>query len=206
MLESKYPTSANQEPMLIVISGPSGVGKDSVIQLMKLQGLPFYFVVTATSRLPRSNEIPGADYIFVTREKFEEMIHNGELLEYARVYEDFKGVPTTQVREALASGKDVVMRVDVQGAATIRQLFPDALLIFLVASTEELIIRIKQRREDSPEEAKKRMDVLPEELKHIDEFDFVVVNRDGALLETANTIQSIILSEHHRSQPRKVAL
>ena len=119
------------QPLLIVISGPSGVGKDTVIQHMKERSLPFHFVVTATSRPKRSNEIEGVDYFFVTHQEFTEMIETGELLEYAVVYEDYKGIPKKQVHDALSSGSDVVMRVDVQGAKTIRGLYPEALLIFL---------------------------------------------------------------------------
>ncbi len=119
------------QPLLVVISGPSGVGKDTVLQHMKDRGLPFHFVVTATTRPKRPNEIEGVDYFFVTREEFERMIEAGELIEHALVYQDLKGIPKQQIREALASGSDAVMRVDVQGAETIRKLYPEALLIFL---------------------------------------------------------------------------
>ena len=121
-------------PLLIVISGPSGVGKDALIERMKVEGLPFHFVVTATTRPKRPDEVDGVDYIFVTMSEFADMIERQELLEYAIVYGDYKGIPKQQVREALASGKDVVMRVDVQGAATVRRLAPEAVLIFLTAS------------------------------------------------------------------------
>jgi guanylate kinase len=112
------------KPLLIVISGPSGVGKDSVVECMAERNLPFHFVVTATTRPPRDDEVHGVDYFFFTKDEFAEMIENNELLEYAFVYNDFKGIPRSQVQEALASGKDVVMRLDVQGAATIRELCP----------------------------------------------------------------------------------
>ena len=112
----------HRPPLLIVISGPSGVGKDTVIQRMKERRLPFHFVVTATTRPPRAGEVHGRDYFFVTKDEFAAMIESDELLEYAYVYNDYKGIPKQQVREALASGQDVIMRVDVQGAAKIRQL------------------------------------------------------------------------------------
>ena len=121
------------EPLLIVISGPSGVGKDSVLEIMKQRGLPFHFVVTATTRPPRPEERDGVDYLFVSREEFAGLIEKEELLEYAIVYNDYKGIPKDQVRKALSSGKDVVMRVDVQGAATVRKISPEAILVFITS-------------------------------------------------------------------------
>jgi guanylate kinase len=191
------------QPLLIVISGPSGVGKDTVIQHMKERSLPFHFVVTATSRPKRSNEIEGVDYFFVTHQEFAEMIENGELLEYAVVYEDYKGIPKKQVHEALASGSDVVMRVDVQGAKTIRGLYPKALLIFLSAQSEdELIQRLKARRTESPEDLQVRISKLQDEYAYISLFDYYVINADSQLDTTVNTILAIIQSEHHRTLPR----
>src|SRR5512137_519789 len=111
------------EPLLIVISGPSGVGKDTVIQRMIERNLPFHFVVTATTRHPRPNEVHGKDYFFYSHAEFARMIENSELLEHAIVYNDYKGIPKAQVHDAQASGQDVVMRLDVQGANTIRSLF-----------------------------------------------------------------------------------
>jgi hypothetical protein len=115
----------NPQPLLIVISGPSGVGKDTVVQRMQERGMPFHFVITATTRPKRDNEVNGVDYFFVNKEEFARMIEQNELIEYAFVYNDYKGIPKQQVREALASGKDVVMRLDVQGAETVRKLAPE---------------------------------------------------------------------------------
>src|SRR5512134_3532100 len=116
-MENEYDL-INPEPLIIVISGPSGAGKDTVIQRMKERKLPFHFIVTAATRQARPNEVNGVDYFFVTHDEFAEMIEKDELLEYAIVYNDYKGIPKQQVRAALASGKDVVMRLDVQGAET----------------------------------------------------------------------------------------
>ena len=127
---------AIRESLLIVISGPSGVGKDTVIKRMKARSLPFHFVITATTRPPRKEEYHGVDYFFITKDEFAEMIELGRLLEYAIVYNDYKGIPKEQVQQALASGKDVVMRVDVQGAATVKELCPEALSIFLTTQDE----------------------------------------------------------------------
>ena len=195
------------QPMLIVISGPSGVGKDSVVIRMKERGLPFHFVVTATTRAQRPEEREGVDYIFVSREEFAAMIDEGELMEYALVYSDYKGIPKAQVRKALASGKDVVMRVDVQGAATVRKISPEAILIFLTTSSEqELVDRLEKRSTESSEDLKMRIATARQEFKRIGEFDYIVVNRDSQLDETVDTIQAIIEAEHHRVEPRKVNL
>lgn len=197
----------SREPLLIVISGPSGVGKDSVIQRMKARNLPVHFVVTATTRPPREDETHGVDYFFVSKDEFAEMIEKDELLEYAIVYNDYKGIPKEQVRQALVSGKDVVMRVDVQGAARIRELYPEALLIFLTTQDEEeMIRRLKQRKTETPEGLNLRIATARKELKRIHEFDYVVINRECHLEETVDTILAIIHAEHHRVNHRKVIL
>lgn len=195
------------EPLVIVISGPSGVGKDTVIQRMKERNLPFHFVVTAATRPPRPNEANGRDYFFYSHDEFAEMIEKGELLEYAIVYNDYKGIPKAQVRDALSSGKDVVMRLDVQGAATIRKLCPDALMIFLTVHDEEdLVNRLQQRKTETPEGLKLRIATARQEMTHVDSFDYVVINREHHLDETVDIIVSIIGAEHHRVKQRKVTL
>jgi guanylate kinase len=197
----------HSKPLLIVISGPSGVGKDTVILRMKERDLPVHFVITATTRPPRDDEQHGVDYFFVSHDEFAEMIENDELLEYAVVYNDYKGIPKEQVRQALASGKDVVMRIDVQGAATIRELCSDALLIFLTTQNEEeLIKRLTDRKSETREGLKLRIATARKELERISEFDYVVVNREFELDETVDTIEAIIHAEHQRVHPRKVSL
>ncbi len=195
------------EPLLIVISGPSGVGKDTVIQRMKERQLPFHFVVTATTRPPRPTEQHGVDYFFVSHDEFAEMIEKDELLEYAIVYNDYKGIPKSQVREALASGKDVVMRIDVQGAATIRSLCPQAVLVFVTTrSEEELVLRLQARKTETPEGLKLRIATARKELQHMKEFDYVVVNPEDQLDEAVDTLLAIIHAEHHKVEQRKVSL
>lgn len=206
MTESDF-NLPHPEPLLIVISGPSGVGKDTVIQRMIERNLPFYFVVTATTRPPRPNEVHGKDYFFYSHDEFAEMIEKGELLEHAIVYNDYKGIPKAQVRNALSSGKDVVMRLDVQGAATIRNLAPDALLIFLSPQDEsEMVDRLQQRKTETPEGLKLRIATARQEMTHVTSFDYVVINREFHLDETVDTINSIIVAEHHRVDQRKVSL
>jgi guanylate kinase len=195
------------EPLMIVISGPSGVGKDTVIQRMIERNQPFHFVVTATTRPPRPNEVHGKDYFFYSQEQFTRMIERGELLEHAIVYNEYKGIPKLQVKNALASGKDVVLRLDVQGAATIRSLYPEALLIFISPQDEdEMINRLQKRKTETPEEFKLRIATALAEMTQLTTFDYVVVNRESQLDEAVDIIDAIIMAEHHRVKPRKVSL
>jgi guanylate kinase len=195
------------QPLLIVISGPSGVGKDTVMQRMKERGLPFHFVVTATTRPRRANEVHGRDYLFVSKDEFARMINEDELIEHAIVYGDYKGIPKQQVREALATGMDVVMRLDVQGAETVRKLAPEALLIFITTeSEEELVHRLETRKTETADALAIRIATARKELKRVEAFDYVIVNRDFHLDETVDAIRAIIDAEHHRVKPRKVTL
>jgi guanylate kinase len=193
--------------LLIVISGPSGAGKDTVMQRMKERGLKFHFVTTATTRQRRPNEVDGRDYLFISAEKFAKMIEANEFMEHALVYGDYKGVPKEQVRKALASGHDVVMRLDVQGAETIRRLVPEALLIFITTdSAEELISRLRERSTETPEALAIRIATTRQELKRVDAFDYVIINHDDQLDHTVDVVQAIIEAEHHRVKPREVKL
>lgn len=207
-MDNKDPFNPLQKtPLLIVISGPSGVGKDTVIGCMKERDLPFHFVVTATTRPPRPGEVHGIDYIFLSSDEFASMIEQDELIEYAIVYNDYKGIPKQQVRQALQSGKDVIMRIDVQGAETIREKFPEALLIFLTTnSEEEMVSRLKSRKSETPEGLNLRIAMARQELKRVGDFDYVVVNRDDRLDEAVDVIEAIITAEHHRTNQRKVSL
>ncbi len=204
--EGSFPTRSNQ-PLMFVISGPSGVGKDTVIQALRKTGLPLHFVITATTRPPRCDERDGVDYIFVSKEKFTEMIEKGELLEHALVYNDYKGIPKEQIRQAMKSGKDVILRVDVQGAHTIHSICPGAVLIFLTpANEQELIQRLKDRKSETEESLKTRIELARKEIERVPEFDYVVVNTQGKLEETVNQLIAIIIAEHNRVVPRKIDL
>lgn len=194
-------------PLLVVISGPSGVGKDTVLMRMREFGMPFHFMVTTTSREQRPGEVEGFDYHFVSKAHFEDMIANDDLLEHAVVYGEFKGIPKSQVRNALRSGKDVILRIDVQGAATIRQLAPEAILIFLIPpSKAELASRLRLRRTESPEALERRLLLADDEMQRVDEFDYVVLNPEARPDEAASTIQSIIRAEKARIRPRRIML
>jgi guanylate kinase len=172
---------------------------------MKERKLPFRFVVTVTTRAPREGEVHGVDYYFVSRDKFAEMIEADEMLEYAYVYNDYKGVPKEQVSQALESGTDVVMRVDVQGAATLRRLYPGALMIFLMTEDEEIMVRrLEERNSEDPEELKLRIATARKELEQVVDFDYLVINRQERLDETVDKILAIMAAEHQRVHPRSV--
>ena len=194
-------------PLLIVLSGPSGVGKDTVLNALKQSEHHFYFVVTANTRPRRPEEVDGVDYIFVTKERFAEMIDNDELLEHAVVYGDYKGIPKQQVRDALASGVDVLMRLDVQGAATVRRLVPEAVLIYLSASSEEeLVARLKARKTDPPDQLQLRIATSRQEMRRVNEFDYVVINRDDCENDAVKDVLAIVRAEHLRTRQRVVNL
>lgn len=196
---SIYARQNQPRPILVVLSGPSGVGKDTTLALMKQRDLPFHFVVTTTTRPRRPAEVDGVDYHFVSVGEFAEMIDANELLEYAVVYGDYKGIPKSHVRKALASGKDVILRIDVQGAATIRRLIPEVVTIFLVAeSEEEQMRRLLERKTETPDRLKMRIATARKEMQHLQNFQYVVVNRDDCQEETVDKVISIILAEKCR--------
>jgi len=194
-------------PLLIVISGPSGVGKDVVLKRMKERGYPFHFVVTTTDRPRRAEEVQGVDYFFVSTQEFERMIQDDELLEYATVYGQHKGIARAQVKEALVSNRDVMMRLDVQGAATIRNMAPEAVLVFLSCESEEaLAARLMARATETDERVRARLAVAWQEMKRLPEFDYLVINHTDRLDETVDTIAAIIATEKCRVRQRKITL
>jgi len=194
-------------PLLVVLSGPSGVGKDAVMGRMKERGIPLHYTVTATTRPRRPGEVHGRDYFFLSTDEFQRLIAQGELLEWALVYGDYKGIPKEQVRQALARNEDVIMRIDVQGAGTIRRLAPEALLIFLAPpSMDELARRLRQRRTESQEALERRLEAAREEMRALSIFDYLVVNYEGRLDETVDRILAILQAEKRRVHPRRVVL
>jgi len=194
-------------PLMIVISGPSGVGKDSVLRAMKNSELPIHHVVTVNTRAPRPDEKEGVDYFFVSREKFEDMIAHEELIEYSHVYDDYKGVPKSQIQDALDSGKDVVLRLDVQGAEKIKNIYPQAISIFLLPSNQDdWYKRLGGRRLGNEKDLDKRILTVKDELVKAREFDYLVINEQNKLTQTVQMIEAIITAEHLRAKPRKIKL
>lgn len=202
------PYNRPRYPLLIVISGPSGVGKDTIARrLINRRPDNFYFVVTATTRPPREGEEHGRDYFFVSNDEFARMIEEEELLEYAIVYNDYKGIPKQQIRDALNSGKDVIMRVDVQGAATVRKLIPNAILIFLMTKSEQkLVKRLQERKSETAEGLSLRIATARQEMKRISEFDYCVINAEAQQEQAVSWILSIIDAEHCRVDQTPIVL
>ena len=194
-------------PLLIVLSGPSGVGKDTVLSRMKGQGRDRHFTVTATTRPRRPTERDGVDYIFHSEQSFRQMIDRGELIEWAEVHGYLYGVPRAQVRDAMKHGLDVIMKIDVQGAATIRRIARDAVSIFLSPpGMEELARRLEERSSETQRDLDIRLKTAEREMERAGEFDYVVVNATGRLDDTIHEIEAIAERERRRQPPRRVAL
>ena len=194
-------------PLLFIISGPSGVGKDSVLRALKKRDLPIHHVVTANTRKPRPDEVEGVDYYFVSKSEFERMIENNELIEYAEVYEDYKGVPKSEVTNAIQTDKDVVFRLDVQGAAKIKSLYPQAISIFLVpVDQDEWLKRLGGRRLSDEKDLDTRIETVQKELQTINDFNYVVVNAQNQLSRTVDIIESIITAEHHKTNKQPIEI
>lgn len=197
----------SSSPLLIVISGPSGVGKDAVLFEMKKRDLPFYYAVTVTTRPKRKGEKDGADYHFVSESEFRQMVDRGEFIEWAKVYGNYYGVPKWELREGLGQGKDVILKVDVQGAATIKRILPEAVFIFLLPpSIEELVSRLMQRQGLSDSELSLRLGKAQEEMDKLSLFDYVVVSQKDKLDIAVSEIVSIITAEKCRIKQRKLRL
>ena len=194
-------------PLMVVLSGPSGVGKDATLNGLRGLDRRWSFVVTVTTRPRRPQEADGVDYSFVGVEKFQEMVTRDEFLEHAEVYGNRYGSPKSQVREAMAAGRDVIIKVDVQGAASIKALAPDAVFIFLVPSSlSELERRLRARATEAGRDLKVRTEIAVQEMESLPLFDYRVVNRDGCLEETVTSIEAIIRAEKRRIPPRRVSI
>ena len=196
---------ADAGPLLVVITGPSGVGKDTLLARLKALGRPYHFAVTATTRAPRPGEVEGIDYYFLSEEQFDEMLARGEFLEHATVYDQRKGVPRPPVREALAAGRDVIMRTDVQGARYIKSVCPGALTVFIQPpSWEEMEWRLRTRGTDGPEQLELRLRVAREELAAAGEFDRTVLNDD--LNACVDAIEALLAKERARRGRKPVVV
>lgn len=194
-------------PLLIVVSGPSGVGKDATLARMKESGLPLHYVVTATTRPKRPGEKDGVDYHFLSEDEFQQRIKKRRFFEWAKVYDNYYGVPEKEIKEALRQGQDVIVKVDVQGAATIKQILPDAVFIFLMPpSTEELANRLRQRHGRLLAELNSRLDKAQEEIESLPLFDYVVVSHKDKLDVTVSEVNAIIIAEKCRVKPRMLSL
>ena len=201
----QIPDASSAPPLLVVLSGPSGVGKDAALDALKLLDRPWRFVITATTRPQRPGEQDGVDYIFLETAAFLKMKERDDLLECAQVYDYWYGVPRNQVRQGLQDGKDVILKVDVQGADTVRELAPEALFIFMIPSSlDELKSRLTKRETETPSQVALRLSNAQSELGRVCEFDYRVVNREGQLEQAVAEIDAIITAEKCRTRPRVV--
>jgi len=187
-------------PLLIVLSGPSGVGKDAALNQLRKLDRPWHFVVTATTRTIRPGETDGVDYIFLNEPTFLGMKDRNEFVECAQVYGRWYGVPRSQVTSGLEAGKDVILKIDVQGAATVRKMAPNALFLFMVpGSFEELQDRLAQRMTESTPEMELRLKTAADELSQASQFDRQVVNSKDNLRQAVSDIDATIAAEKRRS-------
>ena len=196
-----------RRPRLFIISGPSGVGKDAVIERMREAHPDFHYVVTATTRPRRPGEIDGVHYYFMTEAEFVAQHGQDGFLEAAVVYGNWYGVPKSRIRSALQSGMSVVVKVDVQGSATIRQSIPQSVLIFLVPpSMSELLGRLRSRKTDDPDVLMQRLSTATRELAAAKSFDYVVFNESDELDETVKQISAIIVAESSRMEQHEITV
>jgi len=194
-------------PLLIVLSGPSGAGKDAVLTRMKELDYPLEYIITVTTRPQRAKERDNVDYHFISTEKFQEMIPRNELLEWANVYGNWYGVPKQSVKQALDKGQDIIVKVDIQGAATIKKILPQAVFIFLMPpSMEELTLRLKQRHTELPFDLALRLKTAEEEIKQLPLFDYIIVNKQDEIDLAVSSIKAIITAEKCRVTPREITL
>lgn len=204
--KDKSPTDAIPS-LLVVLSGPSGVGKDAVLSRLKQTETRMRFITTMTTRKRRPKETDGVDYIFVSKDTFEELLKKNEMLESAQVYGNWYGVPKQLVRDALKEGKDVIVKVDVQGAATYKKIIPEAVYIFLMPpSLEELENRLRQRYTEKPHELDIRLRTAESEIKQASKFDYVVVNHKDNLNTAIDEIKAIVTAEKCRVNLRKITI
>lgn len=195
------------QPLVMVVSGPSGVGKDAVIARIRERRYPVHVVVTATTRPMRAAERDGVDYVFLDDVAYDRTVAENGFLERAEVYGYRYGVPKDQVRDALASGLDVIIKIDVQGAETIKRLNPEGVFVFLAPpSLDELERRLRERKSEAAVDLERRLDTARQEMARMPMFDYVVVNQSGALDETAEALEAIMLAERWRYPRRTMTL
>ncbi len=198
---------STRQGLLFVLSAPSGTGKDTVINTARAQGMDLFVVPSITTRQPRPGESEGSPYNFVSKEAFEELVGKDELLEFANVHGNWYGQPRQPIRDNLRAGRDVLLKIDVKGAATVRKKVPQAIFIFLVPeSLEELANRLVKRNTETKEELQRRLEDARSELAERDLYEYVITNRQGHAAEAAEQLRAIITAERSRVHPRQVTI
>ena len=195
------------DPLIIVISGPSGVGKDAILNRMKEQKYPFEYITTLTTRAKRANEINNIDYCFVSIDEFQKLLKCDGFLEWANVYGNYYGVPKGPVKNAISKGQDTIIKVDVQGAATIKTILSDAVFIFIAPpSIAELSNRLIRRCTENTCDLELRLKTAKSELQQMYSFDYVIVNSSEKIDNAIEDIKAIITAEKCRANPRKISI
>ena len=191
-------------PLLIVLSGLSGVGKDAVLAELRKDGPPLEIIVTMTTRAMRPGERDGVPYHFISKERFLQLRDAGEFLEWAEVYGNYYGNARSGVKAALEAGKDVLLKVDVQGAATIKKLIPESIAVFLATPTlDELEARLRSRNTESPADLALRLETAKRELGYLPKFDYLVMNNENGVVKAAADVRAIITAEKGRIGRRR---
>ncbi|MEX2445897.1 MAG: guanylate kinase [Dehalococcoidia bacterium] len=186
-------------PLVIVLTGPSGVGKDALMHRMRERGMGIATPATMTTRPPRGGEVDGVHHLFVDRPTFERNLEAGELLEHAEVYGNLYGVPRASIRQALATGHDVMVRVDVQGAESLRALLPDALYVSLEPESPEALRRhLEERASETPEQVERRLAIARDEQERARAFCTPIRNIEGDLDATVDAVRTLLDREHAR--------
>jgi guanylate kinase len=198
---------STDSPLLVVLSGPSGVGKDTVIQEIKRSSFGIHHVVTATTRTPRPGEVHGEDYYFVSQDEFSRMTDANEFLEYAEVHGNRYGTPLQEVRDAFAHGEDALLKIDVQGGLQVKRRLPQAIFVFLAPpSLEELLGRLQRRHTESPEELTRRTRDAHFEMSLRDAYDYVIVNQEFCVGTAADQLKCIVTAEKIRIHRQPIDL
>ena len=197
MTDPPFVLPATPPAFLLVVSGPSGVGKSVLCQRLVASDDRLVHSVSATTRAPRAGEVDGTDYFFLDEAGFRKGVSDGEFLEWAEVYGHLYGTPRAPVKEHIAAGRTPVLNVDVQGGRSVKSLLPDAVLVFLgPPSLAELEERLRGRRTDSEERIRRRLAVAREEMARVADYDYLVVNDD--LDAAVATVRAVIVAERHR--------
>ncbi|KFZ40611.1 MULTISPECIES: guanylate kinase [Thermoactinomyces] len=192
------------EGLLVVISGPSGVGKGTVCKALREMMPELTYSISATTRSPREGEVDGVNYFFKSVQEFEKMIEEDELIEWAQYVGNYYGTPRHFVEETLAKGRDVVLEIEVQGAMQVKEKYPQGIFIFLVPpSFEELRQRIIHRGTESESVLNLRLEAASDELKQIDQYDYVVINDE--VDKACERIRAIVMAEHCRTDRLKIS-
>jgi len=192
-----------RSPKLFVITGPSGAGKDTIVKDLRERFPEIHVAVTATTRERRPGEAEGVDYFFLDHATFQERLANNEFMESAQVYGRPYGVPRNQIRHALERGQDVLLKVDVQGAATIKERWPETIVIFVSpGSMAQLLEQLRRRKTSDPEDLMRRFGEAESELPMAMEFDYFVFNENNRSLHATDDIETIIRAERLRTRQR----